>query len=254
MIFSRKRDRARSADEAAARRTEVGDAEPAAKAAKATTPAKATTAGRARRATTAAATTPSTGGPFDVTEAPDDEYERLDLGALRIPVTPEVEVRVQADQEGQIQQVMLVSANSGMQLGVFAAPRTEPIWDEVRQEINAQLRSDGFTATERDGEFGTELLAKVMTPEGPMDLRFVGVSGPRWLVRVVFQGAMATDVEAAPALMACLRGLVVDRGKEAMPVRESLPLRLPKELAAAGRAEAAGQPGAVEDSSQPGQA
>lgn len=245
MIFSRKRGRVQSADAAAAK--------PAKPARSSAAESKAPATGRSRSAAEPQRG-PVTTGPFDVTDAPDDDLERLDLGALRIPVIPDVEVRVQADQEGQIQQVMLVSGNSGMQLGVFAAPRTESIWDEVRQEINTQLKADGFTATEADGEFGTELLAKVMTPEGPMDLRFVGIDGPRWMVRVVFQGGMATDPQAAPTLITCLKGLVVARGNEAMPVREGLPLRLPRELAAASKADAARQAGAVEDSSQPGQA
>ena len=168
-------------------------------------------------------------GPYDVSEAPD--APRLDLGSLRIPAVPDVEVRVQADPQGVIQQVVLVHGQNALQLGVFAAPRSEGIWDEVREEIRQSLVGDGATAQEVEGEHGPELRARVRTPDGPTDLRFVGIDGPRWMVRGVFQGAAATDPAAAGPLAACLDGLVVDRGQEAKPVREPLPLRLPREVA-----------------------
>lgn len=50
---------------------------------------------------------------------------------------------------------------------------------------------------------------------------------------------MASDPDAAGPLADCLHGLVVDRGQEAKPVREPLPLRLPKEIAERQAAEAA---------------
>ncbi|QLQ39974.1 DUF3710 domain-containing protein [Micromonospora robiginosa] len=168
-------------------------------------------------------------GPYDVSEAPDEP--RLDLGSLQIPAVPDVEVRVQADPQGVIQQVVLVHGENALQLGVFAAPRSEGIWDEVREEIRTSLVNDGAVTEEVEGERGPELRARVRTPDGVTDLRFVGVDGPRWMVRGVFQGRAATDPTAGGALAACLDGLVVDRGQEAKPVREPLPLRLPREVA-----------------------
>lgn len=169
-------------------------------------------------------------GPYDVTEAA-PEVQRLDLGSLRIPAVGGVEVRVQADPDGAIQQVVLVHGESALQLGVFAAPRSEGIWAEVRDEIRASLTKDGATTQETDGEYGVELLARVDTPDGPTELRFVGVDGPRWMVRGVYQGTAASSPAAAGPLAECLAGLVVDRGNEAKPVREPLPLRLPREMA-----------------------
>ncbi|MFG2166460.1 DUF3710 domain-containing protein [Micromonospora chersina] len=177
-------------------------------------------------------------GPYDVSEAPD--APRLDLGSLQIPAVPEVEVRVQADPQGVIQQVVLVHGQNALQLGVFAAPRSEGIWDEVREEIRQSLFNDGAAAQEVEGEYGTELRARVRTPDGITDLRFVGIDGPRWMVRGVYQGDAATNPVAAGPLAACLDGLVVDRGQEAKPVREPLPLRLPREMAE----QQAGQEGA----------
>ena len=181
-------------------------------------------------------------GPYDASEAPEG-VERLDLGSLQIPAVSDVEVRVQADQQGVIQQVVLVHGDNALQLGVFAAPRSEGIWDEVREEIRKSLFADGAAAQEAQGEYGTELHARVRTPDGLTDLRFVGIDGPRWMVRGVYQGRAATDPAAAGPLAECLDGLVVDRGQEAKPVREPLPLRLPRDLAdQAEDASAAAEP------------
>lgn len=180
-------------------------------------------------------------GPYDISEAPDG-VQRLDLGSLHIPAVQDVEVRVQADPQGVIQQVVLVHGENALQLGVFAAPRSDGIWDEVREEIRQSLFNDGAAAQEVQGEYGTELRARLRTPDGITDLRFVGVDGPRWMVRGVFQGAAAVDPEAAGPLAECLDGLVVDRGQEAKPVREPLPLRLPREVAENAAQQQAAEP------------
>jgi hypothetical protein len=169
-------------------------------------------------------------GPYDISEAPAG-MPRLDLGSLQIPAVDGVEVRVQADPDGQVQQVVLIHGPNALQLGAFAAPRSEGIWDEIREEIRSSLFDDGVAAEEVPGEYGLELRARVRTPEGLTDIRFVGVDGPRWMVRGVFQGPAAVNPAEAGPLLVCLRGLVVDRGQEARPVREPLPLQLPKEMA-----------------------
>lgn len=178
-------------------------------------------------------------GPYDVTEAPDG-VARLDLGSLEIPAVEGVEVRVQADPNGAVSQVVLVHGHSALQLGALAAPRSEGIWDEVREDLRDAMAGDGIRAQEVEGEYGMELRARVPTPDGPADVRFVGIDGPRWMVRALFQGPAAADPERAGPLGECLAGLVVNRGPEARPVREELPLRLPREMAAHAEAQAAG--------------
>jgi hypothetical protein len=195
--------------------------------------------------------TAASAGPYDITDAPADQV-RVDLGSLQIPSIEGVEVRVQAT-EGVIQQVVLVHGASALQLGVFAAPRSEGIWAEVREEIRKSLFEDGVAAQESIGEYGPELRARVRSADGLMDLRFIGIDGPRWMLRAVYQGAAAADPSAAGPLGVCLRGLVVDRGRDAMPVREALPLRLPREIAEAA-AEQAQQQAAAQQQAQPAQA
>jgi hypothetical protein len=170
-------------------------------------------------------------GPYDVRHAPEG-VQRLDLGSIQIPALEGVEVRVQASPEGVIEHVVLVSGTSGVELGAFAAPRTDGVWAEVREEMVVNMAAENLKATEVDGPYGPELLAKLPDPEGNLvDVRFVGVDGPRWFVKATFQGPVAADPASAPVLRACLEGLVVVRDDEPRPVREALPLRLPPEMA-----------------------
>lgn len=180
-------------------------------------------------------------GPYDVSDAPDDAVERLDLGALRVPAVPGVEVQVQANPQGEVTALVLIAGGNAVQLGAFAAPRTEGIWDEMRAELLATMRADGAKVTERDGEYGPEVAGRVSTPNGPRDIRFVGIDGPRWFVQAIFQGPVAADPDVAPELSRTLRGTVVDRGQEAMPVRAPLPLRLPPEMVEQQQDAAEGQ-------------
>jgi uncharacterized protein DUF3710 len=177
-------------------------------------------------------------GPYDQRHAPDG-VQRLDLGSLLIPAVEGVEVRVQANPDGEVEQIVLVDGDSALQLGVFAAPRTEGIWDEIREEIAQAMGADGVSPREVAGPYGAELVARVNTPDGPADVRFVGVDGPRWMVRALYQGRAASDPAQEGALGGVLAGLVVVRDDEARPVREALPLRLPKEMTE--QVEAAGE-------------
>jgi hypothetical protein len=170
-------------------------------------------------------------GPYDVTEAPRGQ-ELLDLGALRIPAVAGVEVHLQAGPEGQIQQVQLAHGGSRLQVAAFAAPRTEGIWDEIRETLRAALVAGGSKPAEVEGEYGAELTARIAEGGNSVDVRHIGIDGPRWFVHAVYIGSAAVDPERAGPLRDVLRGLVVDRGVEARPVSEGLPLRLPAEAAA----------------------
>ena len=172
-----------------------------------------------------------TTGPFDEHDAPDDELERLDLGALRIPVLPGVEVRVDVGPDQQVIAATLSYAGSEAQIGVFAAPRTAGIWDDVRKEIRGTISAQGGTAEESKGRFGRELLGRVPVQGGFQGVRFVGVDGPRWFLRGLFTGAAATDPAKASVLEDAVRNIVVVRGTSPMPVRDPLPLALPREVA-----------------------
>jgi uncharacterized protein DUF3710 len=190
-------------------------------------------------------------GPYDLRHAPADT-QRLDFGSLQIPAVEGVEVRVQANPDGVVEVIVLVEAESALQLGVFAAPRTEGIWDEVRDEIAAAMAADGIQPAKIDGPYGVELTARVQTPEGPANVRFVGIDGPRWMVRALYQGPAAADPAYAGVLAQCLEGLVVVRDEEARPPREPLPLRLPKEMAEQAHLQAEQEAAAEAEHARPG--
>jgi len=144
----------------------------------------------------------------------------------------------------------LASPRGEMQLGVFAAPRSGGLWDDIRREIRASVSSQGGTTQERPGEFGTELTGRVPMPNGQAPARFVGVDGPRWFLRALFLGPVATDHDQAKPLDEALRGVVVVRGPDPMPVREALPLRLPRDVAE--QIAAQGDPSFLEQHDSPG--
>ena len=164
----------------------------------------------------------------------DDDSDYLNLGAIWLRGSPGMELRLEVnEQEQQITGVTAVIGESAVQLQAFAAPRTEGVWVDIRNEIAASIVDSGGTAEVVTGEFGEELLTRM--PQAGSDgrtvftpARFVGIDGPRWFLRAVVSGRAAIDPEAADVVHDVIRTAVVDRGSEAMPPRELLPLRLPE--------------------------
>lgn len=171
-----------------------------------------------------------TTGPFDERDAPNDDIERIDLGALRLPIQPGFDVRLEVNETQQVISATLAAPDGTMQLGVFAAPRTEGIWDEVRAEIAASMNAQRkASAKEADGPFGAELHGTLPAEEGrgTVPVRFIGVDGPRWFLRALLAGPVASDEAKAKPFEQLLRGVIVVRGGEPLPVRDPVPLRLP---------------------------
>jgi hypothetical protein len=174
-------------------------------------------------------------GPYDAGEVPEDGITRLDLGGLRVPGAEGMELRLELDEASEVvQAVTVVHGDSTMQLMAFAAPRTEGIWDDVREEIRKSLASQGLV-DQVESEWGTELHATltVANPQGQsimQPVRFVGIDGPRWFVRALFGGRAARDAEAAAGLEAVLRACVVVRGTDPMAPGDPLPLQVPGEV------------------------
>lgn len=197
------------------------------------------------------AASPRPRGPWDAGDLPaDDERDRIDLGALRVSVAEDVELRVDLDPQGGVVAATLVHGEELMQVGVFAAPRTEPIWAEVREEIVDSLGADGNggAVTEVTGDWGVELQARIPTDQPGVfaAARFIGIDGPRWFLRALVTGPMTAAGASDPVLIETLRGLVVVRGGDAMPPREPLPLRLPKEAQVSAEQAMAEQAAAAE--------
>ncbi len=179
-----------------------------------------------------AATAGRTGGPWDVGEV-EGRGSRVDLGALWLPGRDGMQLRMEVDKRsGTVTAAAVNLGGSVLQLQVFAAPRSEGIWDEIREEIAASVTKQGGTADDLPGPFGREVLARlpVRTPEGRTGhrpARFVGVDGPRWFLRGVLSGRAAVEPDAAAELEAVFADCVVVRGPEPRVPRELLPLTVP---------------------------
>ena len=171
-------------------------------------------------------------GPWDV-DATHPDVPRVDLGAIRLPQVDGMEVRLEVDKATNVVSAGAVLLDgSSLQLQAFAAPRTEGIWDEIREEIAASITQRGGTVDDLPGPYGRELLARlpVRTPEGRTGhrpARFLGTDGPRWFLRGVVTGRAAVDEDAAKRLEDVFRRTVVVRDGQARPPRALLALRLP---------------------------
>jgi hypothetical protein len=216
----------------------------------------------------AAGVAASEGGPWDA----EDSFpglERIDFGAVQVPIGPGLEVQVnveatETDDEGnplggRLVAITVVHGESGLQLQAFAAPKRSGIWDEVRRETAGEIEEAGGQTKDAEGPFGIELhaMVPVAVPEELMDqvpeevkeqgfawqpVRFLGVDGPRWFLRGVVSGAAVEDEEQWQILEDVFRGVVVVRGDQPMPPRELLELTLPAEAQ-----EALGQQAEDED-------
>ncbi len=179
-------------------------------------------------------------GPWDREETTVDEEDEgyVDLGGLVVKGLEGVELRLQVeDQQGTIASVMLAGPDSGLELRAFAAPRSGGIWDEVRADIAAEATRLGGTASESDGEFGTELTLKVpvQTPDGKQATqpsRIVGVEGPRWLLRGTFLGRSALQPDPEGPLETAFRNVIVVRGNEPMAPRDMIRMQMPAQAQA----------------------
>jgi hypothetical protein len=195
-----------------------------------------------------------TSGPYDEADAPDDGVARIDLGAIRLPALPGMDLRVELSPQQKVIGATLRAGESLLQVSAFAAPRAGGIWDAVRSDLAASASGQGGSLREVEGPFGFELTGTILftapaqpgqtAPPQPVrrPARFLGVDGPRWFLRGMISGPAAGDPEVAAPLESAFRGIVVVRGSEPMPVREQLPLTLPPQAAAQlARQQAAGQ-------------
>jgi hypothetical protein len=168
-------------------------------------------------------------GPFDVADAPDDEIPRIDLGSVRVPVPEGAQVQVEMDpSSGNVRAVHVVTPQGQVTVSAYAAPRSGGLWADVGAELAEQLRSDGAQVATGDGEWGMEMSAVL----GEVALRFVGVDGPRWMLRGVIAGPQSKSAEAPGTLRDIVRHAVVVRGDAPMPVRTPLQIKLPEAVAA----------------------
>ncbi|MGV9662036.1 DUF3710 domain-containing protein [Nocardia niigatensis] len=173
-------------------------------------------------------------GPYDYEDVADRlesiAEQRLDLGSVIVPVPPGGQLQVEMTPEGAPQAVHLATQHGRITVAAYAAPKTSGQWRSVAADLAETLRKDGAQVSVVQGPWGRELHA---VTQGA-DLRFIGVDGYRWMVRLVAAGPTGAADENTPlvaAARAVMRETVVRRGDEPLPVREPLPVVLPQELA-----------------------
>jgi hypothetical protein len=177
----------------------------------------------------------SVAGPFDMAEV-SSVQPFIDLGSIKI--TPRVGLQLRLDVDDSTKRVVAATLDcdgSTLQVQAFAAPRSDGLWDEIREQVIAQVTKQGGSVAEADGPFGVEVRAKLPTQDGVVrPVRFIGVDGPNWFLRGVISGKGAENPADAISIEDVYRSIVIDRGSEAMPPRELLSLSVPPQSGTAG--------------------
>ncbi|MEO5920122.1 MAG: DUF3710 domain-containing protein [Pseudolysinimonas sp.] len=169
-------------------------------------------------------------GPLDETEA-NAVRPYVDLGGIKILPRPDLRMRLEVEEKNKrVVAVSLDYHESSLQVQSFAAPRNSGLWHEIREQIIEQIGRQGGTTSPADGVFGPEIRAELPAgagQPGPRIVRFIGVDGPRWLLRGVISGKGAVDPAAGAQIEDLFRSVVVVRGTTPMPPRELIPLHMP---------------------------
>lgn len=136
-------------------------------------------------------------GPWDAGSLGVPEGEYTDLGGLRIPARPDIELKFVGDKRGndRVLAVTVVHGRTALQLQAYHRTPGRS-WDTVRADLLAKLSKDGASVREWAGPAGVELRAEVpvVRRDGShttMHSRFLGFDGPGWLLRGVVTGAGA---------------------------------------------------------------
>ncbi len=172
-------------------------------------------------------------GPRDACEV-DTSTGYVDLGSLRVPAIPGMQLRTQLAQDGHtVLRVLLVLGASGVQVSLAAAPRSGGTWDELRGQIRAGMEADGATVTGVHTRYGEELLADLLValPDGSRAtsrMRVIGRDGPRWFARIDVLGPAAQSLEAGQAVEKVIDRMVVVRDDAPRARLDLLPLHVPE--------------------------
>jgi hypothetical protein len=173
-------------------------------------------------------------GPYDYDDVSakltGESGTRLDLGSVILPLQAGFQLQVEMAQDGTPQAVHLTTEHGRLTVAAYAAPKSPGQWREVAGDLAESLRNENAGVSVQDGPWGRELMASTEAT----DLRFIGVDGYRWMLRLVAAGPSGSTAPGAPLVVAAhavLRETIVRRGNDPHPVRTPLPVVLPQELA-----------------------
>lgn len=180
-------------------------------------------------------------GPFDIEDFDDPAVAvegRHDLGSVLIPVDETAELAVEVNQQGVPTMVWMVTPHGRYNVTAYAAPKSGSLWREVITEVAESLRNEGAQVSFEDGPWGREVIGVMTKGPEPVQMRFVGVDGYRWMIRGAAVSAPEHDAAIADDVRNALTDTVVRRGDTPLPVRYMLPLQLSEQLVARLRVRA----------------
>ena len=172
-------------------------------------------------------------GPFDESDGtitglldPDGEgLGILDFGAYAFVPTVNTQLQIESSEEQNLV-VHVLSGQSNITIDAYAAPKTGGQWRFVASELADGLRNQGAKVSIQDGPWGREVIGSAAESV----IRFIGVDGPRWMLRAVIVSSPAEAEQSAEIARTMLSHTVVRRGTNPMPARTPIPLVLPMEI------------------------
>ena len=172
-------------------------------------------------------------GPFDESDGtitglldPDGEgLGILDFGAYAFVPPVNTQLQIESSEEQNLV-VHVLSGQSNITIDAYAAPKTGGQWRFVASELADGLRNQGAKDSIQDGPWGREVIGSAAESV----IRFIGVDGPRWMLRAVIVSSPAEAEQSAEIARTMLSHTVVRRGTNPMPARTPIPLVLPMEI------------------------
>ena len=172
-------------------------------------------------------------GPFDESDGtitglldPDGEgLGILDFGAYAFVPPVNTQLQIESSEEQNLV-VHVLSGQSNITIDAYAAPKTGGQWRFVASELADGLRNQGAKVSIQDGPWGREVIGSAAESV----IRFIGVDGPRWMLRAVIVSSPAEAEQSAEIARTMLSHTVVRRGTNPMPARTPIPLVLPMEI------------------------
>ena len=172
-------------------------------------------------------------GPFDESDGtitglldPDGEgLGSLDFGAYAFVPPVNTQLQIESSEEQNLV-VHVLSGQSNITIDAYAAPKTGGQWRFVASELADGLRNQGAKVSIQDGPWGREVIGSAAESV----IRFIGVDGPRWMLRAVIVSSPAEAEQSAEIARTMLSHTVVRRGTNPMPARTPIPLVLPMEI------------------------
>mgnify|MGYP001508194684 FL=1 len=172
-------------------------------------------------------------GPFDESDGtitglldPDGEgLGILDFGAYAFVPPVNTQLQIESSEEQNLV-VHVLSGQSNITIDAYAAPKTGGQWRFVASELADGLRNQGAKVSIQDGPWGREVIGSAAESV----IRFIGVDGPRWMLRAVIVSSPAEAEQSAEIARTMLSHTVVRRGTNPMPARTPIPVVLPMEI------------------------